>query len=72
MVDSKVNVIQLYTLLAMEANHLLGCIAKCGVSESREAIIPLYLEFMWLHLCPVLETPLCERQSNKSSTGPQR
>lgn len=71
-VDSKLNLIQQYTFLVMNANHLLGCIAKCGVSESREAIIPLYLEFLWLHLCPVLVTTLRERQSDKSSTGPQK
>lgn len=49
-VDSRLNVNQGYTLLSRKANHMLVSVSKCVVCKANEAIIPLHLAFMRLHV----------------------
>lgn len=49
-VDRRLNVSQEYTLLSRKANHMLGSMSKCVVCKANEAIIPLHLAFMRLHV----------------------
>lgn len=42
LVDSELNVSQQCTLVAIKANHMLGCIHESVVSRTRTVIIPLF------------------------------
>lgn len=46
LVDSRLNLRQLYALAAKKANHVLGCVKHSIARWSKERILPLYLALL--------------------------